>query len=301
MITTWSILIGCACILFTALLASSFQYVEWDQWALKKSNTNNAVDYTTVYDSGRYCWGPGYSAVTFPKTVTTVYFQDGYEGSLSIFSDGGYQIQIDLTFQYTLTKDKIPQMFLNFGSTYGDQVVSVALSTLKNVAPTFTSAEYYQNRSLISDTFFTALQQGLAQDALVSLISLQVGHVYLDQELINKLLAIQVQMQSNLAAVYAQQATIIRKETNTLSQAIIANGTRIYNSTQSEANLIVSIANSDSFRIVEDARRESLQSLFERLGFTNSTQKLAYIYSTGLASSEATLLVNTQNTFVGVK
>lgn len=54
------------------------------------------------------------------------------------------------------------------------QVVNVARSILKNIAPQFTTEDYYARREYISQVFFEALQTGLEAQAHV-----EVGHFQL--------------------------------------------------------------------------------------------------------------------------
>eukprot|EP01111_Echinosteliopsis_oligospora_P009633 TRINITY_DN2858_c0_g1_i1.p1 TRINITY_DN2858_c0_g1~~TRINITY_DN2858_c0_g1_i1.p1 ORF type:complete len:188 (-),score=31.19 TRINITY_DN2858_c0_g1_i1:500-1063(-) len=135
------IILGIAAIIFASLFGKSFQYIEWDEYALKKNTASNDVDYSKVHESGRYFWGINYQAIKFTRTVINVNFDDdnGGEGSLTIFTDTGLEIRILCSFQYQLIKEEVPAMFVNFGNTYSQQVVSVARSILKNKAPTFFS------------------------------------------------------------------------------------------------------------------------------------------------------------------
>lgn len=285
-----------------SLLGSSFQYIEWDEYALKKNTASNDVEYGTIYESGRHFWGVNYKAIIFKKTVMNVNFDDnkGGHGSLVIFTDTGLEIKVLCSFQYRLIKSEVPAMFISFGNTYDQQVVSVARSILKNAAPQFFVEQYYQNRSMISQTFFDSLKSGLYTSAKVELVSFQLRHIYLAEQIVQKFLNIQVQLQVNLREQYIQTATIIRKETEARVASVQANATIILAAATSQADAIRSKASANAFRIRENARKDGLANLYQTLNFTTPEQKLSYMYSTGVASANAKLLVDTKNTLINV-
>lgn len=290
-----AILVGFVAIVIASIImiACSFQYVEWDQYALKRNTASNTVDYGTVYENGRFFWGLGYSPVTFGRTMVTVDFSG--TNSIVIFSEGGLELQISCSFQYAVIKDELPTLYRNYGTTYPKQLQSIALSILKNIAPTFTLEQYYNNRDLIRESMFTALKDGLKEKINVQVYHFQLNYIQLPDTVISKLLRISVQNLTNIEAQYIQQAAVTRQETANMAQAILANATVVNQTAVAQASFIVQQANAQAFTVQQTAKKDGLALLYSALSLNTSSLQLSYIYTTQLAQSGSSV-----NMFVDV-
>ena len=95
--------IGCGFIIFLTLmimLITSFNYVEYDEYAFKKSTTTNTVDQSEVYDNVRYLWGFNHVKVVFPKLLQR------QELNLSVANEEG-SVNVAVSFWYRLPKDDL--------------------------------------------------------------------------------------------------------------------------------------------------------------------------------------------------
>lgn len=96
--------LGCGFVIFLTLmimLITSFAYVEYDEYAFKKSTTTNKVDQSEVYDNGRYLWGFNHKKVVFPKLFQV------QELNLSVANQEGVSVNIAVSFWYRLPKDDL--------------------------------------------------------------------------------------------------------------------------------------------------------------------------------------------------
>lgn len=266
------------------MIIFSFSYVEWNQYALKQNTANNKVDYNHVYENGRYFWGLARRPITFINTAITVEFTG--KNSLIIFTDGGLEMNISCSFQYIIIKDELPILFRNYGTTYPQQIKSISLSILKNLAPNFTMEEYYQKRYEIRNHMFDNLKKILRRDLNVDVIYFQLDYIELPEILITKLLSIAVQNQTNIKEQYIQQASVIRQQTISMAQSIIANATVINQTAISEANFIVEKAKSEAFKIIQNAKKNGLANIYTELGLNTTDLQLSYLYTTQLAQSK---------------
>jgi len=276
------IIFGIIAIVSIILISLSFSYVEYNELAFKKNKTTNEVDNSQVYTNGRYFWGVGYSAFTFPSTAITESFTDDGKGALSIFTEAGLSVKIECSFQYRLIPEELADLFDRYGISYGQQVVNIARSILKNVAPGFTTEQYYSQRKQISETFKAALTKNLHDQAHVEVLFFQLRKITFSTGVANKLLQTLVQNQINLQESYLQNATLIRKQTVTLQEETLANVTRIQSVANADASLIKQQADTNAFRIRLQSKQQALGHLFDTLGFNTTQLKLAFLYSTGL-------------------
>jgi hypothetical protein len=127
----------------------------------------------------------------------------------------------------------------------------------------------------------------------VDVILFQLRYVNLPDLIVQKLLGIAIQNQTNVLEQYIQQSTVIRQETLSLAQKIIANATVISQTATAQASYIESNANAEAFRIVQDAKKSGYSKLFEALQLNTTELQLAFLYSTSLQDkTDAKLLVN---------
>jgi len=274
-----------------ALIISAFSYIEWNEYGLKVDTATNKVDYTVIYDNGRYFWGVGQGVVTFVNTATTVDFSG--DNDLSIFSEGGLELEIDCSFQYRVIKEELSTLYKNYGTSYPEQIVSIAKSVLKNVAPNFTMEQYYQDREAISAQMFEALKAGLRIEMNVEVLMFQLRYVTLPNVVIQKLLSIGVQNQTNIREQYIQQSTVIRQQTASLANSIIANATVINETANAQASFITSKAQAQAFKLVQLAKQQGYAKIFQALGLNTPELQLSFLYVTSMQQqSNVHYLVN---------
>ena len=108
------------------LIALSYSYVEYNEYAFRKNTASNEVDTSEVYENGwlmpnfneliiilgRYFWGINYDPIKFNKTFGTLELQD-----MLVFTVTGIEVGIDVSFQYGLEKESIDYVFKTYGRT----------------------------------------------------------------------------------------------------------------------------------------------------------------------------------------
>jgi len=291
---------GCSVIIsiiIIVLVSESFSYVDWDEFALKQNTVSNTVYYDQVYGNGRYFWGLAYKPVLFSNIATTVVFTG--DDALVIFSEGGLQLNISCSFQYKVIQEELPTLYRNYATTYPTQVVSIALSILKNIAPNFTVEDYFQIRDEIQIAMFSNLQAELHSEMNVNVTYFQLDYIELPPILISKLLTIAIQNQTNIKQQYVQEATVIRQQTVALAQIAIANATVINQTAIAEANFIQLQATANAFTIIQSAKKTGLRSIYQALNLNTSELQLAYLYTTQLAAAQnVQLLVDVSSVII---
>jgi regulator of protease activity HflC (stomatin/prohibitin superfamily) len=93
-------------------------------------------------------------------------------------------VNVECSFQFRVIKDEIPQLFQNFGLSYFSSVVNSARALLKNIAPNFTTTEYYTNRTQVASSFFNALKTGLEAEINVEVVAFQLRQIVLSSQVV---------------------------------------------------------------------------------------------------------------------
>jgi hypothetical protein len=264
------------------LIAFSFQYVEYNEYAFKKNTANNNVDSSATYTNGRYFWGINFTPFVFPRNYKTIYLTADGLGGLSIFAESGVTFTIECSFQYRLNPVSLSELFNKYGINYERQVVNVARSALKNIAPSFTGRQYYAERELISRMFAEALSTTLSTQSFVELGYFQLRKITLGAQLQAALVQSLVQDQINLEELFNQNATVIRRQTVTLQEETFANITRLRAEAAANSSFIVAQAETTAFQVKLQAKQRALNNLFNTLGFNTTEQRLAFLYATGI-------------------
>jgi len=278
-------------LLILILVPLSFSYVEYNQYAFKKNTATSVVDTSEVYEAGTYAWGLGNTPVIFPRTFQLIEYTPAADGSLTIFTDDGLQITIECSFQYRLIKANIAALYHTFGLSFGPQVVNIAKSILKNVAPSFTTQDYYVNRDKIESQMEAALATGLLNETFVEVGQFQLRTVTLPTNIATTLLNTQIQAQNNAREVFVQNATVIRAQTLVLQQETLSNITRIRATAQAQATLIAAQASAQAIQIRATSKQTGLRNLFGVLNLTTPELKLAFLYTTRLGQTNNTKLL----------
>jgi len=201
------------------LLPMSFHNIEYHEMAFFKRRSTGTISRNRVYTSGRYAIGPDGSFVKFPASLQTVDFkglsvwtktESKAEGAQS--GAAGTAINLDISFQYRLRPDQLSQMYSAVALTYRPFIENLATTTIKNVSTQFTAEDWTKDRRIIQNALLlgidTALNNAFADCELVQLRKIEFPQSYIE-----RMLAAAVQIQSNQAESYKQEAQLIRSQT----------------------------------------------------------------------------------------
>lgn len=264
-------------IVLAALIGASFSYIEYDEIAFKKNSVQNQVDGTIVYASGRYMWGPGFSAVKFPRT-----YQQLALDSLFCFTQSGIEIELNITLQWRFTAALLPLTYAQYGTELESKVKTAAESAIKNTASNFETGQYFSDRATIGRAFYDAASIAIA-DLYLELGYLQLLEAELtNEDQVQRYLDAANQIQSNEREEFVQNSTLIRANTSVAQGEVLAEISVILADAAAEVQIILEKAKAEAKRIETEARKAALSSLFTSLGLNTSELKLNYLYITSL-------------------
>jgi len=275
----------CCCsviwLIIIILIASSFEYVRYDEMAFARNSVTNKVDTSQVYPTGRHMVGPTISMVVFPRQYQTEDFTGG--SALSVFNEEGLDTSIEVTFQYRIREENVINLMETYGTNYEGKLRSVAEATLKNSAFHFTVFHFRNNRTMLVDVFNRNVTRAL-NELFIELEDhkLQIGRIILPTKMQIKFMDDAVQRQKNDQADFVKSATKVRVDTEKEVARITSNATFVQRAAGANATRIVDEAQAESDRILADAYGNGWVDAMIGLGITNSTDKAEFLRLMGI-------------------
>ena len=272
-------LISVGLLLVCILVPLHFSYIERGRMGFRKNTYTNDVDRSRVYGSGRYGWGVGRVAITFPSTLQDVTLD------LEVFVEGGQIITVRFQFLYQLVEEKLSDLYLAFGLNYESRITSLALARLRNTAPQFSLDNYTLHRANVTSTYHADLQAELLARGfvLVPREAFFVVGVKLPQSLLQQRANLFTITQQQVTQVYTTNATLVRLETAQLVAAVDASVTFEKANATATSGALVDTARAEAFAIVQSEKGAQVSNLLQQLGVASdqtTTASLMYYLAT---------------------
>jgi len=266
-----------ATLLLIILLSVSFQYVEYDQYGLKKDFTTSHVDYSAgVFDTGRYCWGPGFTTLSFQKLLQDVEFKGA--DALVVFTSTGINLTLEVSFQYQIQKAHVIDIFQSYGTDYEYQVANVGRASIKNAAVNFGVTDYFVNRSAVSNYMYEQLAISLNSVwADVPPHKFQLHSVLYPLSVSSQYLNSAITAQRTLTQLSQITADVYRAETLLLVSEINASASIVLTQAQAQAYEIQATASARAEGIRTSAEGFGVEYLCQALNITEMEDKLEFL------------------------
>jgi len=285
------VLVSLGLLLLAILLPLSYTYVDYNEIAFKKSTTDNKVDTSKSYHTGRYFWGITTTAVKFPSVYQHLSYRDN---DLRVFSQQGLEFAIDCDIFYRIAEEDLPDIFKDFGLGYKDRLYDAVKASIKNTAPLYTVNDYLKNRTEITNEFLLRLNDDLRSMHInVRADKLMLQYFDFPENLKQKFLLTAVQEQENEKALLQQEVDLIQKQTDQFVEEIQANITIIHQNGTSTADVLVKNAQATANSIQLSATGQGLAHLFLELNMTDivDRKKLFELMSILDSSSKPRVIV----------
>lgn len=254
------------------MLITSFTYVEYNEYAFKKSTTTNKVDQSEVYDNGRYLWGFNHKKVVFPKLFQL------QELNLSVANEEGVMINIAVSFWYRLPKEDLSSIYSRYGTNYQTQLNSIARAAVRNTAVDFSVNRFLDNRSIVRDQIAENVSLSLSAMFIdCPSYTVQLNEIEFSATLLATRLNAAITLENNLKKEYEKQAAEIRAETEKLVESYSANTTVITRTAEANKTASIETAQAKYDEIIAEARGYGLASTMAALGIVNETEKARFL------------------------
>jgi len=292
----------CGCLGFVSLITGiilicvSFQYVEYNQYSLKKNTLTNKVFTDQIYDNGRYVMGPSVTMLYFERDYQKIQFAG--DSALSVANDDGTGFYITLTYFYRIQKENITQLYNKFGLNYRSKILSLSQSTLKNTAIIYSIDDYLTNREMITSAMKTNVSKTL-ENIWIDVDELQLHEVLFPEVVKTKYLDAAIQLQTNAKMEYEQDADLIRQETSRLVELVNADKMIVVAEAEANYNKITEFANVNATELIETAEAESLK--LKEIANAQKAKLIAEargIYMSHLISNLTMTNATTRNMFI---
>jgi len=272
-------LISCgviAVIMICAMVPSSYYGLEYDDYGLHRDKLYNKVDYDRVYDNGYYFLGLNQEFIKFPRTYLYEQFSSDLNTTLPVFSADGLEFGFQCTYQWRINKAFIPEIHRNFRLAYRQQVNNRVISTIKNIAISFTTEEFVTKRALVDDIITAAIGRAVAALGFeIPDDKFQFAKPILPDNIRVKSLQKVVQLINNDVQTLVQQWQLVLQETGVQVNLVLSNATRVVNQAYSTNARIIAEANAQAFNIVNSAEQNGLEMLFRGMNITDATTMAA--------------------------
>lgn len=257
-------------LLVLIIVPLSFSYLEYDEIGLVKGRVNGKVSIDKVYLGGRHLLGPSYVFQKYPASAHII-----SQKGVSVVSSDKLETDIDLTIVYFIDPNQLGSLQQEFNRRYETVVQSRALSAVKNAAVQFSTLQFFQNRKRVRDTLHEAVRVELETNLFVKVPFLFMGALSIPSVVSTKQLQTAVQNQVNIQQLYDNQASLVRKDTNTQANALQNNATIIVQQALAQASSMMLQANATAFQTVETARSVALGNLYSCINVTDASTMTA--------------------------
>ena len=258
---------GIVVFLIFIFVISSFQTIEYNEYAFKKNEITNRVNTEKVYSNGRHFWGWFTSAIFFPRD-----YQQVILNNLAVADKEQKSFRIDISVWYRHNITLLPTLYDNFGTRYEETIKSKIESTVKNIIPEFSIQEFMTNRDEIANYINGNVTQELIDIHIqVDASKFKLRVIYFEESTEDKFLKIAIQKQENERKLYEQEAQLIRTNTTKQVNEIDSEGNLVLREAAAEASQIVNFANAEYDEITNNAKSNSIGELLLRLNITESS------------------------------
>mmetsp|Transcript_14884 Transcript_14884/g.24325 ORF Transcript_14884/g.24325 Transcript_14884/m.24325 type:complete len:327 (+) Transcript_14884:52-1032(+) len=261
----------CSCTSFVLfiLFIISFQQVDRLNAGLLRNGLTGEVNLESSYEPGRYFVGFWNEFLQFPTTLNTIEFADeaveaGVQklGKLRSRDKDGKQIWLDVSVQYKIKKELLPDIYRDMTKLYEDVYISELRGALQRITNDFAIDEAWKNYASVQTRMHNICKEVLAP-RYADCWGLQLWGIRLQAEYENQLVRTQVRKQAEQTAVARQVQTEYRQKTEVLLAEYVANVTvieqkgqadrqRIERDAVSSARSALVTAQGDVYKLVRD-------------------------------------------------
>jgi len=264
--------------LIIGLLAGSVQVLDRTEVGFVFNQNTRTIDLTNLYGpGGRHFIGLGNRFVVYPTKVLIYHFGDddgADEGPISLFTQDGQTVDISCTILTQLITTELSDLYSLWGEDlYDTNFIRIAKTAIRNAAPVFSSNDYFQNRTLIQQTYYDAIRDEFSSyhSNLLHFLLLRIDlPTKLESSISTKIITAQ-----KATTTLAQQvATLIRKETDVIiSQGDFDIQQRVTAANINYTNTILQ-AKAQAQQIVLQTEADALVDAQQIFGFSQNSTKV---------------------------
>lgn len=273
-----------------SLFGVSFDVIEPTEWGLAFDGNVQHLETDKVYDEGRYLIGLGRSFIKFPRTVQSIRFgntlgsADG--GDIICRSEDGMQVAMEVMVQYRLSSrpEDLARLYFDFGENYHSVYARMLITTVQDVASKHEAFSFFGDRELIQREIHTAFQKRLSR-VYADVVAVHWVNLEMNAEFTSSIVETQVAQQDVMQAEHERAVVTVQSDAMVkVAQELAA--IEIQRANATAASYIARVtAEAEVLKYRMKTQADSLVTIKEELGLTNSSSVLAYKWLTSLAES----------------
>ena len=227
----WCIVLSLTLFVSSFLVGFSWRILDYDMYGLKVNEISRAVVEREAYDSGRHFVGLGNVFERFKKSQREIVFlvddperekgddngddpggaAGDTKGPITIRTKDGQRLDIELTFQFIVDKEKLYELYTTYGTEYVSIIVAVARARVRDIGSLYGSSDYFERRIDIEAHLKRVLDEELNK-RFIKMVDLQLRSIIIPQELDRELKKIQLnQIQYTLVKAQLETDVILRE------------------------------------------------------------------------------------------
>jgi len=294
---SWLSVISISILLFVTLLPLSFVYVEYNEMAFDR-NKFGTVDTSHVIRQGRHYLQLTHELVKFPTTFQRISFLHDDNTALSIFTQDGYQITIEVQFYYRLLPQNLKQIYDLYSMNYEIGIINLAKLTVRELSGSSTSGIYLPLQSYIDNrTYISSVYAKEINKRMLTQLSVDVPVNYfkiielgIPNDMIQRYQQTVIQLQNNEVSANRQQVLAIQAQTEKMVSVIQAQTDYTLASANIQADYIHKTAISEADNTINNADIYGFNNLCNLLNITDPVDIIELSKVLNLASNPATKL-----------
>lgn len=304
--TIWLSLITITILLLCILLPLSFVYVEYNEMAFNR-NKFGTVDTSVVMTQGQHYLSLTHELVKFPTTFNKISFLKSKNTALSIFTQDGYQITIEIQFYYRLLPNNLKRVYDVYSMNYETGVINLAKLAIRELSGSADSGvylplqSYINNRTYIQGRYSSEVNRRMKNELSIDAPTeyFKIVELGIPQDMIDRYQRTVIQLQDNEVRENTQQVSSIQAETDKLVSVVDAKTTNLLQSANIQSNYIKLNANVTAQNIVNNANIFGFKYLCDSLNITNSTDIIRFSKILNLMENPASkLFYNVANNII---
>jgi len=286
-------------VLATILFFLSFSTLHATEWGLNYNQLFENIS-PDVYDAGLHCIGPWHSFIRFPNTYQNMQFSTGDNDLLHSRTADGLPLTLGVSFQFTLTKTRLYELYMTYRDDYRKVLFNVATHIVANTASNYTAYNFFNDKQTIAYDMQRALNQYVAQHLYMTVETLQIILVELPQQFEEAILE-SISVKQNITRTEkAMQNMMVTFQTQIMAATQAANQTITLAQGQSQQILAQQNAEAAVLTATVDMETFAYARLKQALGLSEA-DLLEYIWWDSLseAQSNSEFIVGMQpNTYI---
>lgn len=162
----------------------SISSLSYNQVGLNYSGIFKSVEDRT-YEPGIHFVGLGHTFIPFDITINTIEFSKTKDATLPLIScrtKDGLKLELEVSFQYRVLKDKIYDIYTTYGENMKTVLLRIALDSISDTGTQYRAIDFFTQRTDISEKMKTQLNTRLNKDINAEVVYFQLRSIDLPDQ-----------------------------------------------------------------------------------------------------------------------